>query len=62
MKFQIEVTSKEHQATNWILAGIKRNLSGENNEAVQKACEDTAKELKFSIKFEDEIYKFGDLQ
>lgn len=60
MKFQIEVTSKEHQAKNWIIAGLNRNWLGEDQ--FLQTCEDTAKELKFSVKYEDEIYKFGDLQ
>lgn len=62
MKFQIEVTSKEHQAKNWILAGLKRNWLGDSQEDIQKTCEDTAKELKFSVKKDGETFKFKDLQ
>jgi hypothetical protein len=62
MEIKLEIFSIHSQAKNWILAGLKRNLTEENKEDILKLCEDTGKELKFSVEKVGEFYTFRDLQ
>jgi len=60
MKFTFEVTSTHCQAKNWIVAGLRRNLTGESKSDILKACQETAKELKMKVKFVAGKYVFSD--
>lgn len=60
MKFTYQVISVHSQAKNWIIAGIRRNLTGEQKSDILKACKDTAKELGMKVKIVKGIYLFKD--
>lgn len=62
MNYNIEITSANSQAKNWVLFGIKRNLTKENNNDMIKACEETAKELKMEFEEIEGKLTFKDRQ
>lgn len=60
MKFTFQVTSSQAQAKNWILAGLKRNLTGESKADILNACVETAQDLGMTVKYVKEVYVFTD--
>lgn len=60
MKFTFEVFSTESQAKNWIVAGLRRNLTSFEKRDILKACKEVAKELRMKVKFVKGIYLFSD--
>ena len=60
MKFTIEVTSTQNQAKNWILAALKRNLTGETKADILNACVESAQDLGMTVKYVKGIYVFAD--
>jgi len=60
MKFTFQVLSIHAQAKNWIAAGLKRNLTCEENENILKVCKEVGKELGFRVKRVKGIFVFSD--
>lgn len=50
MKYNIEVTSLNSQAKNWVIFSLNRHLTKEfDHDKMIKACEETAQELKMEF-------------
>lgn len=60
MKFTIEVNSSQGQAKNWILAALRRNLTGESKTDILNACLESAQDLRMKVKCVKGIYVFSD--
>ena len=60
MNFTFQVISTQCQAKNWIAAGLKRNLTCEENENILKVCKEVGKELGFRVKRVKGIFVFSD--
>ena len=60
MKFTFQVTSSQGQAKNWILAALKRNLTGESKADILNACVESAQDLGMKVKYVKGIYVFSD--
>jgi len=45
MKFTFQVTSSQAQAKNWIIAALKRNLTGESKADILNAYVESAQDL-----------------
>lgn len=62
MKITVIVDSTQMNAKNWVIAALKRNLTGENRSDILKSCKGIAKELRMKVKYKAGTFVFEDLK
>ena len=62
MKITVVVTSTQNNAKNWVIAALKRNLTGENKSDILKSRKGIAKELRMKVTYKAGSFVFEDLK